>query len=149
MTLYSSADTEVFIVYGENISPDDRVFTNPDGDFAFNWLERESILFMSILKTLVNLRLVDPLLKLPYYKVLIEDRKDEVDIGTIIHYLRQLAINMRLLATILLLLLRKRSSTPNGLITALGLLYLYFKKMLVKRLLQLILQRWDRDFTED
>ena len=31
-------DTEVFIVYGENTSPDDRVFTNPDGDFTFNWL---------------------------------------------------------------------------------------------------------------
>tara|TARA_Y100000589_G_scaffold332330_1_gene391844 strand:+ start:9319 stop:9735 length:417 start_codon:yes stop_codon:yes gene_type:complete len=33
-----ATDAEVFIVYGENISPDDRVFTNPDGDFAFNWL---------------------------------------------------------------------------------------------------------------
>lgn len=33
-----AVDTEVFIVYGENTSPDDRVFTNPDGDFAFNWL---------------------------------------------------------------------------------------------------------------
>jgi hypothetical protein len=34
----AAADAEVFIVYGENVSPDDRVFTNPDGDFAFNWL---------------------------------------------------------------------------------------------------------------
>jgi len=31
-------DTEVFIVYGNHVSPDDRVLTNPDGDYAFNWL---------------------------------------------------------------------------------------------------------------
>lgn len=31
-------DAEVFIIYGDNVSPDDRVFTNPDGDYAFNWL---------------------------------------------------------------------------------------------------------------
>ena len=31
-------DAEVFIVYGDNVSPDDRAFTNPDGDYAFNWL---------------------------------------------------------------------------------------------------------------
>ena len=34
----AAVDTEVFILYGDNVSPDDRVFTNPDGDFAFNWL---------------------------------------------------------------------------------------------------------------
>ena len=33
-----AVDAEVFIIYGDNVSPDDRVFTNPDGDFAFNWL---------------------------------------------------------------------------------------------------------------
>ena len=34
----SAMDAEVFIIYGDNVSPDDRVFTNPDGDYAFNWV---------------------------------------------------------------------------------------------------------------
>lgn len=33
-----AADEDVYIVYGDNTSPDDRVLTNPDGEFAFNWL---------------------------------------------------------------------------------------------------------------
>lgn len=33
-----ASDEEVFIIYGDNTSPDDRVFTNPDGEFAFDWL---------------------------------------------------------------------------------------------------------------
>jgi hypothetical protein len=45
-TLYnpSPADTiaasnvEVFIIYGDHLGPDDKVDTNPDGDFTFEWL---------------------------------------------------------------------------------------------------------------
>ena len=29
---------EVFIVYGDHLGPDDKVDTNPDGDFTFEWL---------------------------------------------------------------------------------------------------------------
>lgn len=34
----AASDEDVYIIYGDNTSPDDRVQTNPDGEFAFNWL---------------------------------------------------------------------------------------------------------------
>jgi len=34
----AASNAEVFIIYGDHISPDDKVDTNPDGGFAFEWL---------------------------------------------------------------------------------------------------------------
>jgi hypothetical protein len=34
----NGGDRDVYIVYGEHISPDDRVWTNKDGDFEFKYL---------------------------------------------------------------------------------------------------------------
>ena len=34
----AASNVEVFIIYGEHIGPDDKVDTNPDGDFAIEWL---------------------------------------------------------------------------------------------------------------
>ena len=79
-----SADTEVFIVYGDNTGPDDRVFTNPDGDFSFDWLRKGNYtLYVYSEDTIEPPPGVDPP-KFPIYKeVLIDDRKDALDIGVI------------------------------------------------------------------
>lgn len=33
--VFPAADTDVFIRYGDNVSPDDRAYTNPNGEFEF------------------------------------------------------------------------------------------------------------------
>jgi hypothetical protein len=33
--VYPAADVDVFIRYGNNVSPDDRAYTNPNGEFEF------------------------------------------------------------------------------------------------------------------
>ena len=35
---YPATDHNVFIVYGDNVGPDDQVETNAQGDFMFPWL---------------------------------------------------------------------------------------------------------------
>ena len=35
---YPATDHNVFIVYGDNVGPDDQVETNAHGDFIFPWL---------------------------------------------------------------------------------------------------------------
>ena len=37
-TPYAASDHDVFLIYGENIGPDDQVETNHQGDFVFPWL---------------------------------------------------------------------------------------------------------------
>ena len=34
----AAIDVSVYIIYGDHISPDDKVDTNPDGEFSFEWL---------------------------------------------------------------------------------------------------------------
>lgn len=80
-----ATDAEVFIVYGENISPDDRVFTNPDGDYAFNWLRTgDYTLFVYSEDTSA---VVNPLPQIAISTIVtIEDRTEVVDAGTITVY---------------------------------------------------------------
>ena len=35
---YPAADHNVFLIYGNNVGPDDNVETNHEGDFVFPWL---------------------------------------------------------------------------------------------------------------
>ncbi|OUU16636.1 MAG: hypothetical protein CBC05_07830 [Crocinitomicaceae bacterium TMED45] len=35
---YPAADRNVFLIYGNNVGPDDEVETNHEGDFVFPWL---------------------------------------------------------------------------------------------------------------
>ena len=80
-----SSDTEVFIVYGDNTSPDDRVFTNPDGDFAFNWLRKGD--YTIYVYSEDTSEVVYPLPEFAVYKeVVIDGRKDVVDAGRITIY---------------------------------------------------------------
>lgn len=80
-----ATDAEVFIVYGENISPDDRVFTNPDGDYAFKWLRTgDYTLFVYSEDTSA---VANPLPQIAISTtVTIEDRTEVVNAGTIAVY---------------------------------------------------------------
>ena len=81
----TSSDTEVFIVYGDNTSPDDRVFTNPDGDFAFNWLRTGEYTIYVYSEDTSEVSY--PLPEVAVYKELVIDgRKDVVDAGRITIY---------------------------------------------------------------
>jgi len=80
-----ATDEEVFIVYGENVSPDERVFTNPDGDFAFNWLRSGAYTLYVYSEDTSDV--ANPLPEVAITTtVTIEDRKEEVDAGTITIY---------------------------------------------------------------
>lgn len=80
-----SSDTEVFIVYGNNSSPDDRVFTNPDGDFAFNWLRTGDYTIYVYSEDTSEVSY--PLPEVSVNKeVVISGRKDVVDVGLITIY---------------------------------------------------------------
>lgn len=80
-----STDTEVFIIYGDNTSPDDRVFTNPDGNFAFNWLRTGDYTIYVYSEDTIEVSY--PLPEVAVYKeVVIDGRKDVVDAGLITIY---------------------------------------------------------------
>ena len=80
-----SSDTEVFIVYGDNMSPDDRVFTNPDGDFSFNWLRKGDYTIYVYSEDTSEVSY--PLPEVSIYKeVVIYGREDVVDVGLITIY---------------------------------------------------------------
>ena len=78
----AASDEEVFIVYGDNISPNDRVFTNPDGDFAFNWLRTgDYTLYVYSEDTVITSQ---PLPRIAIQaSVNIDDRDEVVEVGTI------------------------------------------------------------------
>ena len=78
----AASDEEVFIVYGDNISPNDRVFTNPDGDFAFNWLRTgDYTLYVYSEDTVITSQ---PLPRIAIeVSVNIDDRDEVVEAGTI------------------------------------------------------------------
>lgn len=80
-----SSDTEVFIVYGDNTSPDDRVFTNPDGDFAFNWLRTGDYTIYVYSEDTSEVAYPIPEFAV-YNEVVIDGRKDVVDAGLITIY---------------------------------------------------------------
>lgn len=80
-----SSDAEVFIVYGEHTSPDDRVFTNPDGGYAFNWLREGDYTLYVYSEDTADVAY--PLPKIAISKsVTIDYRKEVVDAGTITIY---------------------------------------------------------------
>ncbi len=81
-SIIPATDTEVFIVYGDNTGPDDRVFTNPDGDFAFNWLRTGNYTLYVYSEDTAK---VFPEIAI-YKEVYIDDRNETLDIGLITIY---------------------------------------------------------------
>ena len=72
-----ASDVEVHIIYGNHTSPDDKVDTNPDGEFAFNWLRTGNYTLYVYSEDTSST--ASPLPKIAFYfEVEIEDRDDVV-----------------------------------------------------------------------
>ena len=81
-TSFPAADQDVFIVYGDNVSPDDRVYTNFDGEFEFQFLREGTYTIYTYSKDTTGTNGVDPDRMAVVKEVEITDRKSTKDIGT-------------------------------------------------------------------
>ena len=80
-----ASDVEVHIIYGNHTSPDDKVDTNPDGGFAFNWLRTGAYTLYVYSEDTSSTS--TPLPKIAFYSAVeIEDRDDVVTLEPIIIY---------------------------------------------------------------
>lgn len=82
----NAPDQEVFIQYGDNVSPDDRVFTNYDGEFEFLSLREGKYTIYIYSKDTTGIATVDPNRMVILKEVEIVDRKEEVDAGILRNY---------------------------------------------------------------
>ncbi|MGB0423482.1 MAG: hypothetical protein ACPGED_04145 [Flavobacteriales bacterium] len=85
-TTYPAPDQEVFIVYGENTSPDDRIHTNFDGEFEFKFLREGNYTIYTYSKDTTGNVSVDPNRMAIVQKIEISDRKQTIDAGTMTVY---------------------------------------------------------------
>lgn len=85
-TTYPAPDQEVFIVYGENTSPDDRVHTNFDGEFEFQFLREGNYTIYTYSKDTTGNAAVEPDRMAILQKIEITDRKQTIDAGTMTIY---------------------------------------------------------------
>ena len=83
---YPTADQEVFIVYGDNVSPDDRIHTNFDGEFEFQFLRPGNYTIYTYSKDSTGQSGVDHDRMAIIQEVEISDRKQTVDAGSFIIY---------------------------------------------------------------
>lgn len=88
VTSYPAPDEEVWIQYGESVSPDDRVFTNYDGEFEFEFLRRGDYTVYVYSQDTTGTAGVSPD-RMPILRTFtIDGRKDEIDLGDITIYER-------------------------------------------------------------
>jgi hypothetical protein len=80
------ADEEVYIVYGDDKSPSDRVWTNYNGEFEFENLRRGSYEIYVYSADTTGVTGVDPDLMAIKMKVEIEGRDEDVNVGTMTIY---------------------------------------------------------------
>lgn len=80
---YPAADENVFIIYGDNTSPDDNVETNYDGEFAFQFLRPGTYTVYVYSEDTTGNEGIDPQRMPVIREVEINGRKDEIDLGTI------------------------------------------------------------------
>jgi hypothetical protein len=84
----AASNVEVFIIYGDHISPDDKVDTNPDGGFAFEWLRTgDYTLYVYSEDTLTPSASSTPLPRVAFsFEVEILDKDDVIDLEPFIIY---------------------------------------------------------------
>lgn len=88
VSTYPAPDEEVWIQYGESISPDDRVHTNYDGEFEFEFLRRGEYTIYVYSQDTTGAQNVSPN-RMPIKRTFtIDGRKDEIDLGDITIYER-------------------------------------------------------------
>ena len=79
-------DVEVYIIYGDNVGPDDRVWTNYKGEFEFRNLRPGDYKVYVYSRDTTGAAQVNAE-RMPIVKEFkIEERKDEVNLGTITIY---------------------------------------------------------------
>lgn len=81
-----AADTEVYIVYGDHVSPDDRIWTNPNGEFEFQFLRKGDYTIYVYSRDINSSTTIDPDRMAVSKKITIDDRKGTVDAGTFTIY---------------------------------------------------------------
>ena len=82
----AGADEEVYIIFGDNVGPDERVWTNYKGEFAFYNLRPGDYTLYIYSADTTGAAQVDQN-RMPIVKqITIEGRKDKVDAGTIVRY---------------------------------------------------------------
>jgi hypothetical protein len=75
------ADADVYIIYGDNVSPDDRVWTNGNGEFEFRFLRKGDYTIYAYSVDTIGNTGVDPNRMVVQRKVTIDDRNGTVDLG--------------------------------------------------------------------
>lgn len=83
---YPAADEDVFIIYGDNISPDDRILTNYDGDFEIRFLRRGNYTLYLLSADTASNASIDPSSMPIIREIEITERREEVDLGDITIY---------------------------------------------------------------
>ena len=81
----AASNVEVFIIYGEHIGPDDKVDTNPDGDFTIEWLRTgDYTLYVYSEDTSVT---SNPLPRIAvFYEIEIQDKDDVIHLDPFVIY---------------------------------------------------------------
>lgn len=78
---YSAPDEDVWIVYGNNVSPDERVRTNYDGEFEFQFLRPGEYTIYVYSRDTTGSPNVAPT-RMPIIRtVTIDERRQDLDIG--------------------------------------------------------------------
>lgn len=80
---YPAADEDVFILYGENVSPDDRILTNYDGEFEFQFLRKGKYTLYVYSEDTTGTNSTDPTKMPVIVDFEITDRKEDIDLGTL------------------------------------------------------------------
>ena len=81
-----AADYDVYILYGDNISPDDRVWTNYDGDFEFMNLRKGEYTVYVYSRDTTGATGVDPDRMVIKQSIEITERDQELQLDDIIVY---------------------------------------------------------------
>ncbi len=83
---YDTADEDVYIVYGDNVSPNDKIATNFDGEFEFNYLRPGTYHVYIYSEDTSGVPSADQSHMEILRTVEINSRKDEIDLGTMLRY---------------------------------------------------------------
>jgi hypothetical protein len=78
-----AANEDVYIVYGDHVSPDDKVVTDYDGNFSFEGLRPGKYTVYVYSKDTTAAWIVDPNLMVVKQEVEIGKKKESKDIGTL------------------------------------------------------------------
>jgi hypothetical protein len=76
---FMAADVDVFIQYGDNVSPDDRIYTNYKGEYEFlNLRPGDYTIYVYSRDTTQGLTILDPTEMVVMQKVTIDEKKQTV-----------------------------------------------------------------------